>query len=94
VRASSPRSLKARMAFLAVCEAHPRLSAIFGGDSPRALARRIWHRRIMKASLERSPASSCLRSLSDSSRTKIGGFMGATITHYTQASLRRHWAVK
>jgi hypothetical protein len=57
-RASRPRSLKARMALRTVWEAHPRFSAIFGGDSPRALAKRIWQRRITKASLERSPASS------------------------------------
>src|SRR5829696_7674823 len=31
VRASRPLSLKARMAFLTVCEAHPRLRAIFRG---------------------------------------------------------------
>jgi hypothetical protein len=63
VRASSPRPLKARMAFLAVCEAHPRLRAIFGGDSPRALSKRIWHRRSTKESLERSPFSRLWRSL-------------------------------
>jgi hypothetical protein len=89
-RASRPRSLKARMSFLTVCEAHPRFSAIFGGDSPRTLARSIWHRRITKASLERSPASSRSRSSFDSSRTKIGGFMRNTIAHLTRPSLRRH----
>src|SRR5829696_1632296 len=90
VRASRPLSLKARMAFLTVCEAHPRLRAIFGGDSPRALARRIWQRRITKASLERSPASRRSRSFFDSSRTKIGGFMPNTIAHNTPPSLRMH----
>ena len=90
VRASRPRSLKARMAFLTVCEAHPRLLAIFGGDFPRALAKRIWQRRITKAFLERSPASSRSRSFPDSSRTKIGGFMRTTIVHHTQSSLRMH----
>src|SRR5215218_6080011 len=90
LRASRPLSLKARMAFLTVCEAHPRLRAILGGDSPRSLARRIWHRRITKASLERSPASSRSRSFFDSSRTKIGGFMEATLAHHTQPSLRMH----
>ena len=90
VRASRPRSLKARMVFLTVWEAHPRFSPIFGGDSPRALARRIWQRRITKASLERSPASSRSRSSFDSSRTKIGGFMRNTIAHLTRPSLRRH----
>ena len=90
VRASGPLSLKARMAFLTVCEAHPRLRAIFGGDSPRALASRIWQRRITKASLDRSPASSRSRSFFDSSRTKIGGFMQPTIAHHTQPSLKMH----
>ena len=90
VRASRPLSLKARMAFLTVCEAHPRLRAIFGGDSPRVLARSIWQRRITKASLERSPASRRSRSFFDSSRTKIGGFMEATIDHYTRPSLSMH----
>src|SRR3712207_5567766 len=83
VRASSPRSLKAWMAFLTVCEPHPKLLAIFGGESPRELARRIWHRRRTKASLERSPASKASRCFSESSRTKIGGFMQHTIAHHT-----------
>src|SRR5215208_3849194 len=90
VRASRPLSLKARMAFLTVCEAHPRLRAIFRGDSPRALARRIWQRRITKASLERSPAWIRSRSFFDGSRTKIGGFMPNTIAHNTLPSLRMH----
>src|SRR5829696_4596214 len=90
LKASALLSSKARMAFLTVCEAHPRFSAIFGGEFPRALASRIWHRRITKASLERSPASSRSRSFFDKSRTKIGGFMEATIDHYTQPSLRMH----
>jgi hypothetical protein len=77
-------------AFLTVCEAHPRLRAIFGGDSPGALARRIWDRRITKASLDRSPAWSRSRSFFDSSRTKIGGFMQPTIAHHTQPSLMMH----
>src|SRR5215218_7987285 len=55
VRASRPRSLKAWTALRAVCEPHPRLWAILGGERPRALARRIWHRRITKVSLERNP---------------------------------------
>ena len=90
VRASSPRSSKACMAFLTVCEPHPKLQAIFGGESPRALARITWHRRITKASLERSPASRVSRSISESERTNIGGFMPTTIAHRTQPSLRMH----
>jgi hypothetical protein len=90
VRARRPRSLKAWMAFLTVCEPHLRLRAILGGESPRELARSIWQRRMSKASLERSPASRLSRSFSESSRTKIGGFMKATIAHHTQPSLRMH----
>src|SRR5215204_2712409 len=90
VRARRPRSLKAWMAFLTVCEPHPRLRAIFGGESLRELARSIWHRRITKASLERSPASRLSRSFSESERTKIGGFIRTTIAHHTQPSLRMH----
>ena len=90
VSASMPLSLKARMALRTVCEAHPRLKAILGGERPRALARRIWDRRITKVSLERSPASSLPRSFSDNFRTNIGGFMEGTIAHHTQPSLRMH----
>jgi hypothetical protein len=63
---------------------------LFGGDSPRVLARRIWQRRITKESLERNPASRRSCSFSDGSRTKIGGFMPTTIAHYTRPSLRMH----
>ena len=90
VRARRPRSLKAWMAFLTVCDPHPKLRAIFGGDCPRELAKSIWHRRITKESLERSPASRLSRSFSESERTKIGGFMQTTIAHHTQPSLRMH----
>src|SRR5215217_2818042 len=48
--APCPCSLKACMAFLSVCEPHPRDRAIFAGESPRELARSIWHRRITKSS--------------------------------------------
>jgi hypothetical protein len=90
VSASMPLSLKARMALRTVCEAHPRFAAILGGERPRALARRIWQRRITKVSLERSPALRSSRSFSDNSRTNIGGFMEGTIVHHTQSSLRMH----
>src|SRR5215203_2252437 len=88
--ASKPFSLKARMALRTVCEAHPRLSAILGGELPRALASSIWQRRITKVSLERSPASRHSRSFSDNFRTYIGGFMKRTIAHHTQPSLSMH----
>src|SRR5215210_1717492 len=88
VRARRPRSLKAWMAFLTVCEPHPRLRAIFGGESPRELARSIWLRRITKASLERNPAWRLSRSFSESERTNIGGFMPTTIAHHTQSSVK------
>jgi hypothetical protein len=43
------------MAFRTVCWAHPRFEAIFGTSSPLELASKIWHRRKVKASFERSP---------------------------------------
>jgi hypothetical protein len=73
VRERRPRSSKAWMAFLTVCEPHPKLLAISGGESPRELVRSIWHRRLTKASLERSAVSNCSFSMSESERTKIGG---------------------
>jgi hypothetical protein len=85
--ASKPFSLKARMALRAVCEAHPRLWAILGGELPRALASSIWQRRRTKVSLERSPASRLSRSFSDNFRTNIGGFMKGTIAHLTHNPL-------
>jgi hypothetical protein len=43
IRASKPFSLKKSwMAFLSVCDPQRKFSAIRGGRSPRALARRIW----------------------------------------------------
>jgi hypothetical protein len=88
--ASKPSSLKARMALRTVCEAHPRLWAILGGELPRALASSIWDRRITKVSLERSPTWRLSRSSLDNSRTNIGGFMKGTIAHHTQPSLSMH----
>src|SRR5215203_2489688 len=84
IRASKPFSLKSWMAFLTVCDPQRKFSAIRGGRSPRALARRIWQRRRTKASEERSPASNALRSSFESVRTKIGGFMTTTVSHCTQ----------
>src|SRR5215203_5473507 len=50
-RPPRPRSLKSWMASRTVCEPPPRFSAMRGARSPRALAKRIWHRR----SATRSP---------------------------------------
>ena len=50
MRASRPLSLKARMAFLDRLRGAPEALGYLGRrDWPRALARRIWHRRITKA---------------------------------------------
>src|SRR5919112_560304 len=87
-RASRPRSLKAWMALRTVWEPHPRFSAIRGGCSLRALAKRIWQRLRTKASEERNPASSSWRSFFESVRTKIGGFMNTTVTHHSQPVLK------
>jgi hypothetical protein len=89
-RASKPLSLKAWMALRTVWEPHPKLAAILGGDSPRALPRSIWLRRRTKASLERSPAVRASRSSWDNERTKIGGFMRNTIAHPTRSILKWH----
>src|SRR5215216_808385 len=87
-RASRPRSLKEWMALRTVWEPHPRFSAIRGGCSLRALAKRIWQRLRTKASEERNPASSSWRSFFESVRTKIGGFMSTTVTHHSQPVLK------
>src|SRR5829696_2241813 len=89
-RASRPRALKAWMALRTVWEPHPRFSAIRGGCSPLELAKRIWQRLRTKASEERSPASSRLRSSFESVRTKIGGFMSITVTHHPLPVLQMH----
>src|SRR3712207_4181649 len=57
--------------------------------SPLELAETIWERRKVKASLERSPASSRLRSSFESGRTKIGGFMATTVTHNPEPILTK-----
>src|SRR5918995_1464191 len=90
VKAARPRSLKSWMALRAVWEPHPRFSAIRGARSRRALTKRIWQRRRMKASEERNPLSRALRSFFESVRTKIGGFMGTTVTHHSQPVLKMH----
>src|SRR5215204_2908837 len=90
LRASRPRALKSWMVLRTVWEPHPRFSAIRGGCSPFELAKRIWQRLRTKASEERSPASSRLRSSFESVRTKIGGFMDTTVTHHSQPVLKMH----
>jgi hypothetical protein len=89
-RASKPLSLKSFMASRAVCEAHPRFLAILGARSPLALARSIWHRRMVKVSFERSPLLRLSCSSSDSGRTKIGVFMAHTVTRQTKPILTMH----
>src|SRR5918995_2008652 len=89
-RAPRPLSLKAWMALRTVWEPHPRFSAIRGGRSRRALAKRIWQRLRTKASEERNPASRASRSSFASVRTKIGGFMSATVTHHPLPVLQMH----
>jgi hypothetical protein len=90
VDATSPRSAKAWMAFLTVCEPHPKLLAISGGESPRELVRSLWHRRLTKASLEPSAVSNCSFSVSESERTKIGGLMVSTRASNTTPILDMH----
>jgi hypothetical protein len=89
-RASRPRSLKTWIASRTVCCPHPRLLAICGTSSPLELARSIWLRRKVKASLERREASSRSRSSFESVRTKIGGFMAITVTQNPKPALDMH----
>ena len=85
-----PRRLKSWMASRTVCEPHPKERAICGARSPLELARSIWHRRRTKASFERNPASNAFRSLVESVRTKMGGFMTLTIAHNPEPILHVH----
>jgi hypothetical protein len=89
-KASRPLSLKSWMASRIVCCPQPRLSAIFGAYSPLELARSAWHRRMVKVSLERSPAWRASRSPSENERTKIGVFMALTVTRNTKPILKMH----
>src|SRR5215204_4413335 len=89
-RAASAFSLKSWMALRTLWEPHPRFSAIRGGCSLRALAKRIWQRLRTKASEERNPLSRASRSSFESVRTKIGGFMSTTVTHHSQPVLKMH----
>ena len=89
-RATRPRSLKSWMASRAVWEPHPSARAIRGARSPLLLARMIWARRMMKASLERSAVSNCSFSVSESDRTKMGGLMVPTIASHTKPILDMH----
>src|SRR5215210_3831202 len=89
-RASSPRSSKSWMTSRTVCDPQPRERAIWEARSLRSLARMIWARRRTKASEERSAVFSCSFSLSESGRTKIGGFMAFTIPLHTNPVLEMH----
>src|SRR5215204_13400 len=90
LRAPRPLSSKSWMALRTLWEPHPRFSAIRGGRSRRELAKRIWQRLRTKASLERNPTSRASRSSFESVRTKIGGFMSATVTHRPLPVLQVH----
>src|SRR5215210_4122158 len=89
-RAPRPRSLKEWTASRTVWEPQPKERAICEARSLRSLARMIWARRRTKASEERSAVFSRPFSLSESERTKIGGFMAATISLHTNPVLRMH----
>jgi hypothetical protein len=66
------------------------LKAIFGARSPLEKARSICDRRMVKVSLERRPFWRLSRSSSDNGRTKIGVFMGVTVTRYPKPILKTH----
>jgi hypothetical protein len=89
-RARRPLPLKSWMASRTVWEAHPRFSAIFGARSPLELAKSICDRRKVKASLERRPSWRLSRSISENGRTKIGVFMGVSVTRHPKPILKMH----
>src|SRR5262249_44985394 len=74
-RQSMPAAWKARTALRTVCVAQPRLSAIWAGGRPLALAKTVCARRRVKAWGERRPAWIACRSESSRGRTKVGGFI-------------------
>jgi hypothetical protein len=82
------------MASRAVWEPHPSEWAIRGARSPLLLARMIWARRMMKASLERSAVCNGSFSVSESERTKNGRSHGShsSVSHetYTGYALNTH----
>jgi hypothetical protein len=82
--------LKSWMASRTVCCPHPGLLAILGAYSPLELARSIWERRKVKASLERREAWRASCSSSENEPTEIGIFMALTITRNTKPILKLH----
>jgi hypothetical protein len=89
-RASKPLWLNSWMASRTVCCPQPRLSAIFGAYSPLELASKIWHRRKVKASLERREPWRASRSSKENGRTEIEVFMVLTVTRNTKPILKMH----
>jgi hypothetical protein len=78
------------MAFLTVWEAHPRLSAIFGGRLSSGAGQKdlaaAHHEGIFGAQRGFEPFALLLQQFSNQNWT----FMEATIAHHTQSSLRMH----
>src|SRR3954466_8697990 len=72
VTTASPRLSKARRTLRTACGLPPMAWAITGLVSPRAEAKRMWQRRTVNPSDERSPACKAWRSGSLNSRTKRG----------------------
>ena len=72
VTTASPRLSKARRTLRTACGLHPTAWAITVVVSPRAEAKRMWQRRTVNPSDERSPACKAWRSGSLNSRTKKG----------------------
>ena len=89
-RAAVPRALNAWIASRTVWSSQPRWRAIDGARSCRALASTIWHRRRTKASEERRPASTCARSASVISRTKMGGRILTSMHRSRLTTLESH----
>jgi len=77
--ADTPRLLKSTMALRTVWSSQPRISAIRGALSPRALDRMIWLLLTVNGLDDRNPWVSFLRSSSVNSRTKFGFLIPSTI---------------
>ena len=69
---ANPRVSKARTTSRTACGLHPMALAIRGAVSPRAEAKRMWQRRTVNPSDERSPACKAWRSGPLNSRTNKG----------------------
>src|SRR6266700_3735550 len=86
----SPVVLNSWITLRTVWSSQPNWRAIAGARSPRAEARKIWQRRITKASDERSPAWIWCCSSSVNGRIKMGVLMPTSIPHFLSPLVGLH----